>query len=340
MKKSLIVLAVLGAFSSAASAQTSTTIYGLVDAGIVHERGGPTGNVTKLTSGVQNGSRLGFRGNEDLGGGLSAKFVLEAGFNIDAGTSGQGGVLFGRQAYVGLGSNWGSVLLGRQYTPLHTALDQIDPFGTGLAGNIENLFPGGPVGFPAGGPSGVRMNNTIKYVAPEWSGITGELAYGFGEAPGDNAANRQIGAAAGYANGPIIVKLVHHRAEDATGADDARNTMIGGKWDFGVAAAHAAFQKDDGLGLTDSREFMVGASAPVGAGKVLASFIRRDDRSALNRDARQWALGYTHALSKRTNFYTSLARITNKNGATFTVGNATEPGTSDKAFNVGVRHLF
>ncbi|WP_136413461.1 porin [Herbaspirillum sp. ST 5-3] len=334
MKKSLIALAVLGALASAASAQTSTTIYGLVDAGIVNERGGPAGTVTKLTSGVQNGSRLGFKGNEDLGGGLSAKFLLEAGFNVDTGTSGQGGTLFGRQAYVGLGGNWGNLLFGRQYTPLHTALDQVDPFGTGLAGNIENLIPGGT------GPTGVRMNNTIKYTTPEWSGFAGELAYGLGEVAGNNRANRQWGAAVGYVNGPAVVKLVHHRTENATGTDDARNSMIGGKWDFGVAAAHIAFQRDQGFGTVDNRDYMVGVSAPVGPGKVLASYVRRDDRSALNADAHQWALGYTHAVSKRTNFYTSYARITNKNGAAFTVGNATEAGTGDKAFNVGVRHLF
>ncbi len=340
MKKSLIVLAVLGAIASAASAQTSTTIYGIVDAGIVNERGGPAGNVTKLTSGVQNGSRLGFKGNEDLGGGLSAKFVMEAGFNVDSGTSGQGGVLFGRQAYVGLGSHWGNLLFGRQYTPLHTALDQVDPFGTGLAGNIENLFPGGPAGGPAGSPSGIRMNNSIKYTSPDWSGFNGELAYGFGEVPGNNKANRQWGAAIGYANGPAVIKLVHQRAEDPTGTDNQRNSMIGGKWDFGVAAIHAAFQKDRGFGAGNNREYMIGASAPIGPGKVLASYIRRDDRSALNRDARQWALGYTHAISKRTNLYTSYARITNDNGAAFTVGNATEAGTGDKAFNIGIRHLF
>jgi predicted porin len=329
MKKSLLMLAVLGTFANIASAQTSTSIYGLVDAGIVGERGGPAGSVTKLTSGVQNGSRLGFKGNEDLGGGLSAKFLLEAGFNIDAGTSGQGGILFGRQAYVGLGSGWGNILLGRQYTPQHLALDQIDPFGTGLAGNIENLFP-----------VTIRMNNTIKYTTPEWSGFAGELAYGFGEVPGDNTANRQWGAAVGYAGGPIVAKLVYHRAENALGTDNTHNTLLGGKWDFGLAAIHLAYQEDKGLGTIDNRNYMAGASAPIGAGKVLVSYVNRNDRTGLNRDAHQWALGYIHTVSKRTNFYTSYGQMTNHNGSTLTVGNATETGSGDKAFNVGIRHLF
>jgi predicted porin len=338
MKKSLLVLAVLGTIAGAASAQSAITIYGLIDAGIVNERGGPNGSVTKLTSGVQNGSRLGFKGTEDLGGGLSAKFVVESGFNIDTGTMGQagppgsptaGGLLFGRQAYVGLGGGWGNVLLGRQFTPHYTALDQIDPFGSGLAGNIDNLFP-----------VLIRMNNTIKYTSPEWSGVTGELAYGLGEVPGNNTANRQFGASIGYANGPAVAKLAYHRADDPTGTDHARNWLLGGKWDFGPAAAHIAFQQDKGIAAIDNRDYMLGVTVPIGPGKILASYVRRDDRSVLNADANQWAIGYSHAVSKRTNFYTSYARINNHNGAAFTVGNATDPGTGDKAFNIGVRHIF
>lgn len=329
MKKSLLVFAALGGLAGTAAAQTSLTVYGIADAGVVYERGGAGGNVTKLSSGVQSGSRLGFRALEDLGGGLTAKFVLEAGFNIDDGTSGQDGRLWGRQAFVGLGSNWGDLTLGRQYSPHFLALEQIDPFGTGFAGASTNLMP-----------SVDRMNNTVKYATPEWSGFTGELAYGFGEVPGDNTANRNIGASIGYANGPLLVTLAHHEAENATGTDDARNTLVGGRWDFGVAAASLGVGFNKGLGIIDSRDYLVGVAVPMGSSTVLASYIRKDDRSGINADANQWALGYTYALSKRTNFYTSFARIDNDPGAAFTVGNATSAGTGDKAFNFGIRHRF
>jgi predicted porin len=336
MKKSLIALAVFGTIATSASAQTGVSIYGLVDAGVVSERGGAAGNVTKLTSGVQSGSRLGFKGTEDLGGGLSAKFVLESGFKIDDGTSAQpqpttapNGTLFGRQAYVGLGGQWGNVFLGRQYTPHYLALSQIDPFGAGLAGDAANFIP-----------TELRMNNTIKYTTPEWSGFNGELAYGFGETPGDNKANRQVGASIGYANGPIVVKLAHQRIENAAATDRSRNTLLAGKWDFGVAAASLGVDVNKGVGIADSRDYLVGVSVPFGASTFLASYIRKDDRSALNRDANQWALGYTYAMSKRTNLYSSYGRVNNKNGATYTVGNATEVGTGDKTFNIGVRHSF
>jgi len=343
MKKSLILLAVLGTFAGAASAQTSVNIYGILDAGIVNERGGPAGSVTKLTSGIQNGSRLGFRGTEDLGGGLAAKFAIEAGFGVDDGISNQGGRLFGRQAYVGLGGGWGNVTLGRQYTPCFLAMDQIDPFRSGLAGNNNNLWP-----------VVTRTDNTIKYTTPEWSGFLGELAYAFGEVPGDNSAARQWGASLGYTNGPLLVKAAYHEGEGplpvgnerpASGVvlgDKAKRYMLGGKWDFGFAAAHAAIGKADGgtVRNTDNRFWLVGATVPFGATTFLASYIRNDDRRTINQDADQWALGLTYALSKRTNFYTSYGRISNDNGAGYTVGSAIEAGSGDKAFNVGVRHQF
>lgn len=330
MKQPLLALVTLAfATAGSASAQTSLTIYGLVDAGVVYERGGPGGSVTKLTSGVQSGSRLGFKGIEDLGGGLSAKFALESGFGIDNGTMGQGGLLFGRQAFVGLGGRWGDVLLGRQYTPHFLALDEVDPFGTGLAGSSTNLMATVP-----------RMNNTLKYSTPAWSGLTGELAYGFGEVAGDRSANRQFGASLGYLRGPLVLKLAHHRAEDAVGIDRSRNTLLAGKLDFGRATASLGVGLNRGTGTADNRDYMLGVTVPVGPGALMASFIRKDDRSLANSDADQWALGYTYSLSRRTNLYTSFARIDNDPGAAFTAGNATEPGSGDKAFNIGIRHKF
>lgn len=328
-QSSSIVLVTLGVLTGPSFAQTSLTIYGIVDAGVVYERGSAAGNVTKLTSGVQSGSRLGFKGIEDLGGGLSAKFTLESGFGTDTGTLGQGGLLFGRQAWVGLGSRWGDLTFGRQYSPHFAALDEVDPFGTGLAGSSTNLIP-----------TVTRMNNTVKLSTPQWSGFVGELAYGLGEVAGDNSANRQIGASVGYANGPLMLKLAHHTAENALGTDNVRNTLLAGKFDFGRAAASLGVGVDRGLGAARNRDYLLGVTVPVGAGSFLASFIRRDDRSPVNGDADQWAIGYTHALSKRTNLYTSFARIDNDPGAAYAVGNATEAGSGDKAFNIGIRHKF
>jgi predicted porin len=334
MKKSLLALTVLSAFAGAASAQTSVTVYGIVDAGLVFERGGAAGSVSKLGSGVQSGTRLGFKGSEDLGGGLSAKFQLETGIAADTGGFNQGGLAFGRQSWVGLAGNFGQVSLGRQYTPLFIALDSIDPFGTGLAGASNNLMS----------TAGTRMNNTVNYTTNNLSGFTGTAAYGFGEVAGDTAASRQIGLSGSYANGPAAAVLAYHNTNNATATGSTKNTLLGGTWNFGPVTGHLGFEwnkADSGsVDTVDSTDVLIGASVPVGAGSFLASYIRKNDKLAANSDANQVAVGYTYALSKRTNFYTSYARISNKNGAAYTVGNATEGGSGDKAFNVGLRHKF
>ncbi len=340
MKKSLLALAVLGAFSGAAFAQTSVTVYGLVDAGLVRETGGAAGAVTKLTSGVKNGSRWGLKGTEDLGGGLAANFLLEGGFHTDTGALGQGGLIFGRQAYVGLSGGFGSVNFGRQYAPIFSALDSVDPFGTGLAGASTHLMS-----------NPVRMNNTVKYSTANLGGFTGSVAYGFGEVAGDTAASRQFGLSLGYANGPVGVTLAHHNTNNPTDTVKGKLTLVGGTYDFGMVKAYLAYQTEKNAivispssakwdAASDARDILVGVSAPVGAGTILASYIRKNDRTAANQDADQIAIGYVHALSKRTNVYTSYARISNDNGAVYTVGNATEAGSGNKAFNVGVQHKF
>lgn len=330
MKKSLLSLAVLAAFSGAAFAQSSVTVYGLVDMGIVHESGGAAGSVTKLENGVRNGTRLGFRGTEDLGGGLAANFVLETGISADTGGFNQGGLAFGRQSYVGLSGNFGTVKLGRQYSPLFQAVDSIDPFGTGLAGASTNIMIGQ-----------TRMNNAMNYSTPEMGGFSAQAAYGFGEVAGDTAKSRALGFSVGYANGPAKAVLAYHNTNNAADTNTTKNTILGGSFNFGVATAYLAFaaNKDD-TAVYDNRDALIGVSAPFGASTLLASYIRHDDRTVANKDANQVAVGYAYAMSKRTNFYTSYAHISNDNGAAFAVGNATGAGSGNKGFNVGLQHRF
>lgn len=359
MKKTVLALAMLGGFAGAAVAQTSVNIYGILDAGFVRESGGGAGSVNKLTSGVASGSRLGFKGTEDLGGGLSALFVLENGLAVDTGAATQGGLLFGRQAFVGLGSGFGTVTLGRQYTPQYLTLAFVDPFSTGTAGTAANLMPNT-------GKGSSRMDNTIKYVSPSFAGFTGELAYGFGEVAGDSSAGRQYGIALAYAGGPLSVRLGYHNRNNDTAttqADEAKNTLLAATYDLNVVKLHAAYGHNKGLNSspirgvsasnpnpfgnafdptasTDSRDFLVGVTVPLGAHTVLASYIRKDDKTGFNQDADQVAVGYRYALSKRTDLYAAYARISNDRGASYTVGSAIEAGSGDKAFNLGVRHAF
>lgn len=332
MKKSLLALAMLGAFAGSAFAQSAVTVYGVVDAGVVSESGNGA-SVTKVSSGVQSESRIGFRGTEDLGGGVKAVFTLESAFNVDNGNLSYGsGALFGRQAFVGLSSEgMGTLTVGRQLAPIYSTLhDVADPFQTGLAGSALNLIP----------TLGESVSNSVKYATPTMSGFSGDVTYGFGEVPGNTSANRTVGGSAGYADKTMAVRLAYNKIENGDATLSARTTLLAGSYDFGMVKAHMGYAETKLADLVDSRDVLIGASVPFGASKFLVSYIHKDDRTAFNADANQFAIGYTYDMSKRTNLYTSYARISNKNGAGYTVGNASEAGSSDRAVNVGVRHAF
>lgn len=355
MKKTLISLAVLAAATTGvAHAQSSVTIYGTVDASFVNERGGVNGNVSKISSGNASASRLGFKGTEDLGSGLSALFVLESGFSIDTGAQDVSGTLFNRQSYVGLSSREaGTVTLGRQYTPWYNTLSKVaDPFAVGYAGSAKNLFP-----------ANTRTSNTVLYTSPTVNGFNGDLAYTFGEQAQSSKIGRQIGASVGYSNGPVNARVAYNTISNdtvTTSPATGRNLLVAGNYDFAVAKAFLAYGTNKGFnsarfnnsdaapfGYTkaaaslDSTNLLVGATVPVGpAGTMMASYIKTNDKSVTNADAQQFALGYSYALSKRTSSYASFAKITNKNGASYTVGGNSEAGTGDKAVSVGVRHSF
>jgi predicted porin len=342
MKKSLLALALAGAFTGTAFAQTNLTIYGIADIGYTYFDNG-VDSINRLDSGIQSGSRIGFRGSENLGSGLSAIFTLENGFNLDNGTFGQPTAtgatrLFGRQAFVGLSSGFGAVKLGRQINPIRNSVEAIDPFAIGLAGNASNVF----------NVYGDRSDNTINYSLPSnlLGGVKGELAYSFGEQPDSTSLGRVWGGAIGYAGGPFEVTLAYHDVNLVTTGGDAGNAktlFLGGTWDFRVVKLHAAYAKNEGETATgidaiDSQDGMLGVSAPVGPGRILASYIRRKDDLVNARDADQWALGFTWDLSKRTNLYTSYAHT--KNDGAGTLNGAAAPGEDPSTFNIGVRHRF
>jgi predicted porin len=337
MKQALLGVLVGGIAITAAAAPDVTT-FGLMDLGLVVEDGGPGGRITKLTSGVVNGSRLGFRGVEDLGGGLSALFHMEAGILADTGGSAQGGLLFGRQIFVGLAGKAGTVRLGRQYTFTDSTLAALDPFYLGFAGRMTNVFVQGYTS---------RFDNGITYSTPTVGGLNGSLAYGFGEVPGDSSAKRYFGAAAAYVMGPLAVRFAHQDTNTLSAIlapGNAKNTLLGATYVFPLVKIHAAYgvSKSDvgGIVTVDANDGMIGATVSSGASSFMASLVRRDDKRAVNGDARQIALGYTYAMSKRTALYAAYAHISNKNTAFYVSGNATEAGSGNRAANLGIRHVF
>ncbi|MFZ6773518.1 porin [Undibacterium sp. SXout7W] len=361
-----ITFAVLTALSSSmilatsASAQSNVTVYGIVDAGLVIENGGSAGRVTKLTSGAASASRIGFKGTEDLGGGVAALFTLETGVKIDTGELDAANTIFNRQAFVGLKSSTGTITMGRQYTPYHMTLVNVaDPFGTGMAGTSKNLFPDSG--------ANVRSSNTLLYASPVLSGFSAEVAYSFGEQAGNSAAGRQFGAALGYAAGPLSVRLAYNNKNSdvvassgvaAVSKDNGTNTLLAVNYDLGVAKLFFAYGVDKGFNSAplgnsnnpyggvkptasiDGNEILLGISTPLAGGTILASVMRKDDKTSLNQDANSWGIGYTYPLSKRTSWYAAYASIDNKNGAGYTVANNTESGSGNRAINLGVRHSF
>jgi predicted porin len=336
MKKSILALAVLAGLAGAAQAQSSNvSIYGIADVGYVRDSGASAaGSTSTITSGGQSASRLGFKGREDLGGGMAAIFTLESGILMDTGASDQGGLLFGRQIFVGLQTGAGTVRLGRMYTPIYEARHAFDPFDGGFGGDYGRIFLAG----------GKRANNAVVYDTPDnSSGIAFEGMYSVGEQAGDAAKARQMGASASYKKGPMDFKL----AWDSMNSNPVspapivatRSTAIGGNYSFPIVKIFAVSQVNSSSAAValDTRDYLLGFSVPIGPSTVIGTYIKHDNRAAADSDTKQFALGYTYALSKRSNLYTSYARLENDRLAKLQTAAL---GGTDRVFSAGIRHLF
>jgi len=347
MKKSLLALAVLGAFAGAASAQSSVTVYGIVDVSISSIDDGAE-RTLGMDSGRNNASRIGFKGVEDLGNGLKGEFVLENGFDVSTGQqAGNGRAAFSRLAYVGLNGGFGTVRMGRQNSPFKTALDAIDPFkGGGIAGAIN---------FTGFGTSPERVSNQITYISNNFGGFQGSVAYVFGEEAGVNSANNGYAAQLGYANGPLNVQFAYasnNETDEMAGVPpttdvDTKHALIGATYDFGAFKLHGGFQdttfeQNVAPGFeTDVQSYILGATIPFGASAIRASYIQNNaDIDSL--DSKAYALSYTYAMSKRTTLYTTYVRTSNDDlsdlGVTGYGDNVA--GQSGSGFMVGVQHSF
>lgn len=352
MKKSLIALAVLAA-SGAAMAQSSVTLFGVVDATYAYGSGSVS-NKSQLTNSGYNSSRLGFRGVEDLGGGMSASFWLEAGVNNDngsgantstnnqaTGATGGGGLTFNRRSTVSLNGGFGEVRLGRDYTPQFWNLTVFDPFGTVGVGTTATLQAG------LGGPTAVRASNSIGYFFPKnLGGIYGQAQYYMGE-NNSNAANKKDGNGlalrVGYAAGPINVALAFSETKYlASGNIKAVN--VGGQYDLGVAKIMAHYSQDNNslAGAADGKGYLIGALVPMGAGEIRVSYSSyKHDVVGADPQLNKLALGYVHNLSKRTALYATYAHASNKNAAAFGLNGAvTGAGQNSNGYDFGIRHSF
>lgn len=354
MKKSLIALAVLAA-SGAAMAQSSVTLYGVADAGVTYLNG--KDNWSGVTSGNNLTSRLGFRGTEDLGGGLKANFVLEGGFNLDSGDGKSGGATgtgfeFKRRSTVGLAGSFGEVRLGRELTAAFNATGRYDVFGSVGLG-YSRLWADGAVADANANATAVttnlRVSNMVTYVSPDFTGFKVGLNYGFGETTNGNSDSSYLGAGLMYDNGPLSLGLGLERLNNGANSvavSDIDAWSLGGSYDFGVAKLLAGYREskvDRATGENKRLGYYVAATAPVGAGTVRVSYNRYENELAnVKGKADQFAIGYVYGLSKRTSVYGTYAYIKNKDGANlYTLGSGgLKTNGSQQGVQVGVSHAF
>lgn len=368
MKKSLIALAALAA-SGMAMAQSSVTLYGVVDTGLTYVSG--VDNVYGMTHvGGNVNSRLGFRGVEDLGNGLKATFNLESGLSADNGGNymNETGLAFNRTSTVGLAGSFGEVRLGRMLTSSYNAVSRYDAFAdTGLGASRAWATNTIDLGEPTQENFGyaTRASNAVSYTSANYNGFKFGAEYGFGEQK-KARDSRYLGLGATYDNGPLSLGLGFDRLNGDTNngqalAVDATSWQLGGAYNFGVAKLMAFYKqtkyKDTGLNANgDSGKFKtfgLGVSAPVGAaGEVKASYNHYRLSAAgagATPKANQLSLGYVHNLSKRTALYGTASYIANKKsgGADFALNSEIantaglkKNGGKQGGVQVGIRHAF
>ncbi len=360
MQKKIIALAIAGLASSAAFAQSNVTIYGIADAGYMYSSGeGTTGRSTSLSgiqSGLLSGSRLGFKGSEDLGGGLSAVFTLEYSLSndVNAGIGNTGG-LNSRQTFVGLSSaSWGQVSLGRQYAAGFGATAR----NAQTAGvfDIQSILSVNS-GMSITPNSAARINNSVNWISPKWSGFSVNAIYGFGENTAEGTSTSDdafFGLGGNYANGPLNVDLVYQeRSNILTTNLNIDEWYLGGSYDFGMVKVFGTYQNMDSSvgGAPDVNVWTIGAAMPVfKAGSIGLTYGEQDVNvsGVNNTDASAWNLTYTHSLSKRTTLYAGYTDISNsKNGfrnmsggTSINMAGGAGLARDNDALFAGMRHSF
>ena len=357
------LVAAFGLQAAAACAQSSVTLFGNIDASIAHYKLNGVSRTVAGSSG-SSPSLLGFRGTEDLGGGFTAGFWLEAALLNDTGAgTAAGSLAFQRRSTVGVSTPYGEVRFGRENAPTfwnHLVFDPFNGVGPGSATNIA-IGAGGNGGASGNPATLVYVDNSINYrwgYAPNGSSYIGRgfyaqvmhgLAENAGAAP---PVGRYTGARGGYSQDKLNAAIAYavSRGPGAYGGavgNAFKEFNLGASYDFGFAKlmAHGGFNEAE---AANSRytHWGVGATIPAGPGYIPVSYHRARRDNAVASGARQFALGYVYPLSRRTAIYASIARLENKGGDTFTFrgGNGGTSGLlgggSGTGYDLGVKHSF
>ncbi|MGE0801469.1 MAG: porin [Lautropia sp.] len=348
MKKSLVALAVAAALPAFAQAQTNVQLTGSIDLALESVNKDANGGVSdmKLTQGINAGSRFAIVGSEDLGGGLRALFNMEHRISPDTGTittpapatgptAGLGPVFWAGQAWVGLGGGFGTVRMGRQYTPVFRAMIVNDVSGY--------LYYNNSVGLAG---TSVRFDNAIEYESPNIGGLVLRGTYAAGEdyssgATGtgstvpSNKTGDKLGVSANGAFGPIGFGIGYHTIDRGAGPLSNTKELAGGLngkfGNFGLGLNYAQTEIDTGTVKAKRKGMYVGASAGLGAG-TLFLVLKRDDPYGPTNTNNGIGVTYQHGLSKRTFLYASAGM--NK------VERAGQSDLKPRNIALGMRHFF
>lgn len=319
--------------AGSAAAQSNVTVFGVIDNNFGWGKGSLT-SAKRIGNSGYLGSRLGFRGTEDLGGGLRANFMLEHGFNSDEGSA--TAVFWNRQVFVGLSGSWGEVQLGRQYTPTFLVHATYDAFGPqGVAAQQVLL---GSMQFSQA--AAIRANDAVNYRTPATLG-----GFSLQLMTSDHTASPgwYHGLKAGYASGPISADVaLGHFENSAIG--DLDTLTVGARYTAGPWKFYALFDKSDSGRGNDSRGLQASAAYTLGSTDLKLSIA--ESRQTSNAGAhvgttRRYGVGFLHPLSKRTFLYGQYARLGNADGARAAVNGATTAANrSAQGADLGIAHTF
>jgi len=363
----LKLIAIAGLLATQAYAQSSVTAYGVMDVGYVKGTG-DVANWSGLASGRNMSSRLGFKGEEDLGGGLKANFILEADIAADTGTgvttpfagwsssdnktaAANGGLQFNRLSVVGLSGSWGSVTAGRNYTPTFLLDFAYDPFAENGAG--ASLITMTSAYFNAAGSvNHLRASNLVTYTTPaNNSGLSLMLSM----APNETSSavpqeGGVTGGKVGYVKGALMADIAWSTTK-LVASGDIKTTSVGAAYDLGVIKPMVEYSRDElgAAGANASKKaYLFGATAPLGQGQARFSYAKAE-KTADNTTAgnvTQMAVGYVYNLSKRTALYATYSHVNNSNyrntaTAGYSVGSAVSSiNGSVNGYDFGIRTAF
>lgn len=348
MKKSLFALSLLSA-SGLASAQSSVSVFGIIDVGMAHVSGSNDSR-TGMTSSGRNFSRLGFRGREDLGGGLAASFHLEGQIQANGSSGPPAAFNFARRSTVSLSNQFGEVRLGRDFAPTWWNTNVFDPGGDGVGGSMLSAQLSGAPGAIHGGLFARNSNSISYFLPPDIGGLYGQVQHAFGDSTTSGAGNYN-GLRLGYrtAKWNVSIATGQHATATDTGVGRLAATNIGGFYDFDVAKLSfiVAQEKASAAAITTKQlGWLLGVTVPIGVGELRASYSSYDRKRSAD-DYRKLMLGYGYNLSKRTELYGTYARVDNQGRTSHMVSSAglniqglNGPGGTGKGLELGLRHAF